>query len=344
MLKVGPQSAGANPGPACYNLGGTDATITDARVVLGHLNQKELLNGRLPIDAEKSKKAVSALAQKLNMELFETAKGIISISNSNIVKEIKNVTVAKGYDPGNFCLIAFGGSGPLHAAELIEEMLIKKALIPKTPGLLAAYGLLTENMRRDFVQTHVMELEEESVRIFETQFANLERDAEIWFADEDIPPQSRRTEYFLDMRYKGQNHEIRVPIGRNMITDSGQLKEAFTTAYERLYSFSSNDTIQIVNFGLSAIGDIVYPKIAVDSFAGEDASSAVVGSRSVYESENELITYTLYDREKLHYGNIIKGPAIIEQMDSTTIVLSGQIANVDPYLNIIIRRKGGETQ
>ncbi len=339
VLKVGPQSAGANPGPACYGLGGTNATITDARVVLGHLNQSELLGGRLPIDAEKSREAVAELAEKLNMGLFETAKGIISISNSNIVKEIKNVTVAKGYDPSGFCLVAFGGSGPLHAAELIEDMLISRALIPKTPGLLAAYGLLTENMRRDFVQTNVVELSEDSAKILEKQFSALEKDAEKWFAEEDIPQERQRREYFLDMRYKGQNHEIRVPLQRQDAGDADRIKAAFTEVYERLYSFSSKDAVQIVNFGLSAIGDIVYPKIITDDYAGEDPSSAIIGSRSVRESATESADYTLYDREKLHYGNIITGPAIVEQMDSTTIILPGQTARVDKYLNIIIERK-----
>ncbi|MBR1989846.1 MAG: hydantoinase/oxoprolinase family protein, partial [Firmicutes bacterium] len=174
ILKVGPQSAGANPGPACYNLGGTEATITDARVTLGHLNNEVLLGGRLPIKSENSRAAVGRLAEKINMELLETARGIISVSNSNIIKEIKNATVAKGYNPSEFCLVAFGGSGPLHAAELIEEMNIKKALIPKTPGLLAAYGLLTENMRRDFVQTFVMDLSDDCAAILEKQFAALE--------------------------------------------------------------------------------------------------------------------------------------------------------------------------
>ena len=339
ILKVGPQSAGANPGPACYNLGGTKATITDARVVLGHLNQENLLGGRLPIDAEKSRKAVQELADKINMELLETARGIISVSNSNITKEIKNVTVAKGYNPSDFCLVAFGGSGPLHAAELIEEMTIKKALIPKTPGLLAAYGLLTENMRRDFVQTYVMDLSDETKAVLDRQFRALEADADVWFDEEKIDPTQRHREYFLDMRYKGQNHEIRVPIQIEAIDSAAALRAEFIKAYERLYSFSSDDAVQIVNFGLSALGDIVYPTVTKDEYAGEDPSAAVIGSRHVYEGNGKFADYILYDRDKLRCGNVIQGPAIIEQMDSTTIVLSNHKATVDTYLNMMIERK-----
>ena len=339
ILKVGPQSAGAYPGPACYQKGGKEATITDARVVLGHLNQENLLAGRLPIDAKLAEAAVGSLAEKIDMELLETARGIISVSNSNIVKEIKNVTVAKGYNPSEFCLVAFGGSGPLHAAELIEEMSIEKALIPKTPGLLAAYGLLTENMRRDFVQTYVMDLSDDCAAVLDKWFVALENDAKAWFEEENIDPALRRCEYFLDMRYKGQNHEIRVPVTKEEITSAEGLRSAFTAVYERLYSFSSKDTVQIVNFGLSALGDIVYPVVVKDDYAGEDASAAIIGSRRVYEGNGQFAQYTLYDREKLHNGNVIQGPAIIEQMDSTTIVLSNQKATVDPYLNMMICRK-----
>ena len=246
ILKVGPQSAGANPGPACYNLGGKEATITDARVVLGHLNQENLLAGRLPIKAENSRNAVGALADKINMELLETARGIISVSNSNIVKEIKNVTVAKGYNPSEFCLVAFGGSGPLHAAELMEEMSIQKALIPKTPGLLAAYGLLTENMRRDFVQTYVMDISDDCAAVLEKWFATLEKDAEQWFDEEKIDQSLRSREYFLDMRYKGQNHEIRVPITMKDIASAQTLRDAFTAAYEREFDLVSESLIEPV--------------------------------------------------------------------------------------------------
>ena len=339
ILKVGPQSAGAYPGPACYQLGGREATITDARVALGHLNQEALLAGRLPIDARLSREAVGKLAEKIDMELLETARGIISVSNSNIVKEIKNVTVAKGYNPSEFCLVAFGGSGPLHAAELMEEMSIQKALIPKTPGLLAAYGLLTENMRRDFVQTYVMDISDDCAELLDKWFVTLEKDAELWFEEENIAPELRSREYFLDMRYKGQNHEIRVPVTKEDITSAQTLRDAFTAVYERLYSFSSKDTVQIVNFGLSALGDIVYPVVVKDAYAGEDPSAAVIGSRRVYEGNGQFAQYTLYDREKLHNGNVIQGPAIIEQMDSTTILLSNQKATVDQFLNMMIRRK-----
>ena len=339
ILKVGPQSAGAYPGPACYKLGGENATITDARVVLGHLNNEALLAGRLPIDASLSFEAVQRLADKIGMDVYETAMGIVSVSNANIIREIKNVTVEKGYNPSDFCLVPFGGSGPLHAAELIEEMAITKALVPKAPGLLAAYGLLTEDMRRDFVQTHVMNCEGDFFTVLRKEFDTLEDNAEAWFDKEGIAKDKRRMEYFLDMRYQGQNHEIRVPFSYEKATEEGSVRRAFTDEYERLYSFSSDDMVQIVNFGLSAIGDIVYPAVNEDEYRGEECSKAIIGERRVYVGKGGFENYTIYDRDLLGNGNVVHGPAIVEQMDSTTIIPLEMKGTVDKNLNIMIERE-----
>lgn len=341
ILKVGPQSAGAEPGPACYARGGTEAAITDARVVLGHLNNKELLNGQLPIDSSLSFKAVEKLSEKIGMNVEETARGIITVGNSNIVKEIKNVTVEKGYNPSDFALVAFGGAGPLHAAELMEELSMPMSIIPKTPGLLAAYGLLTEDMRRDFVQTSVMDLGQTDFSVITTMYDRLEHDADVWFDKEQIPMDERGLEYYLDMRYKGQNYEISVPYDKS-IQNVEALRERFTETYLRLYSYSSEDEVQIVNFGLSAIGRISKPRIEREDYVGEDSSSAIMGERMVLLEDGSRENYMLYDREKLHCGNVINGPAIVEQMDSTTIILNNQKAVVDEYFNMIITRCGGE--
>lgn len=341
ILKVGPQSAGAEPGPACYARGGTEAAITDARVVLGHLNNKELLNGQLPIDSSLSFKAVEKLSEKIGMNVEETARGIITVGNSNIVKEIKNVTVEKGYNPSDFALVAFGGAGPLHAAELMEELSMPMSIIPKTPGLLAAYGLLTEDMRRDFVQTSVMDLGQTDFSVITTMYDRLEHDANVWFDKEQIPMDERGLEYYLDMRYKGQNYEISVPYDKS-IQNVEALRERFTETYLRLYSYTSEDEVQIVNFGLSAIGRISKPRIEREDYVGEDSSSAIMGERMVLLEDGSRENYMLYDREKLHCGNVINGPAIVEQMDSTTIILNNQKAVVDEYFNMIITRCGGE--
>lgn len=337
-LKVGPQSAGAEPGPACYARGGKNAAITDARVVLGHLNQNELLAGRLPIDAGKSFEAVKAIGDKLGMELYETARGIITVGNSNIVREIKRVTVERGYNPEDFDLVAFGGAGPLHAAELMKELNIKKAVIPRAPGLLAAYGLLTEDVRRDFVRTNVFNLDRADFKSIEDIFSQLKSQAEEWFEFEKIPNESRVERLFLDMRYLGQNYEIEVEYNEASIKNTRNLIDAFNDEYKKIYLYCYDDPIQIINFNLTAIGTISKPNVVIGEMAGKDASKAVIGKRLV-SADNSFVEYKLYDRDKLEPGNVIDGPAIIEQMDSTTIILPGQSGNVDKYYNITIENK-----
>lgn len=337
ILKVGPQSAGADPGPACYDLGGSEATVTDARVVLGHLNQKELLNGRLPISYDKSVEAIKKIANKLNMGLKETAQGIILVANSNLVRAIKKVTIERGYNPENFVLVAFGGAGPLHAAELMRELNISKVLIPKNPGLLAAYGLLTEDIKKDFIKTRVMNLDETNYSSINEVFEELEKQAVDWFESEGITKNQRIIKKSLDMRYKGQNYEIEVDYSRDIITDISLLKNAFNEKYKRLYGYSSDDDIQIVNFCLTAIGLINPPYTKKGALQSEDSTKAIIGERNIYLKDiNNTINCKIYDRELLSPGNMIYGPAIIEQLDSTTIILPNQKGKVDEYYNIII--------
>jgi len=167
----------------------------------------------------------------------------------------------------------------------------------------------------------------------------MEDEAETWFDKEGIDKEKRRMEYFLDMRYQGQNHEIRVPFSFDDSSDENSVRKAFTEAYERLYSFSSDDMVQIVNFGLSAIGDIVYPAVPEDEYHGEECSAAVTGERKVYIGSGEFENYKIYDRDLLGNGNIVHGPAIVEQMDSTTIIPKGMKGTVDKNLNIMLERE-----
>jgi len=338
-LKVGPQSAGAEPGPACYGRGGESATITDARVALGHLNQEKLLAGRLPIDAAKSFKAVKSIGDKLDMGLFETAQGIITVGNSNIVREIKRVTVERGYNPEDFELVAFGGAGPLHAAELMKELNIKKAIIPRTPGLLAAYGLLTEDIRRDFVRTNVLNLSETDFDSINAVFGELKAKADEWFKFEKIPSENRIERLFLDMRYLGQNYEIEVEYNEDCIKNIKDLINTFNEQYKKIYLYCYDDPVQIINFNLTAIGTISKPNVVKGEIVSENASNAVIGERNVSTANNSFVKYKVYDRDKLEPGNVVIGPAIIEQMDSTTIILSNQSGKVDQYYNITIENE-----
>lgn len=339
ILKVGPQSAGADPGPACYDKGGENAAISDARVVLGHLNQKELLGGRLPISHEKAVNAVQKLADQINMGIHETARGILLVGNSNIVKEIKKVTVERGYNPEDFALIAFGGAGPLHAAELMKELNIEKAIIPKTPGLLAAYGLLTEDIRKDYVRTKVMNVDDASLSEIDEIFTTFKDQAEQWFQAEAVPAGQRVLKCSLDMRYVGQNYEIEVEYDREEIQSLEDLIGVFQQQYQKLYSLSYDEPVQIVNFFMAAIGKIMLPKVVKRELQGKDPSHAVIGDRTMYLGDEHIQACLIYERERLSPGNRVPGPAIIEQMDSTTIILPDQIATIDEYSNIIIENR-----
>ena len=335
ILKVGPQSAGADPGPACYGIGGIEATITDARVVLGHLNQKVLLGGRLPIYYENSIKVIRKIADKINMNLYETAEGIILVNNSSVIRGIRKVMVERGYDSGKFNLIAFGGAGPLCAAELMKELNISKVIIPRVPGLLAAYGLLVENIKKDFIRTKVIDLNEVDFSLIIEIFDQIEKKAKEAFDSEDIQVEKRIVIKSLDMRYKGQNYEVTVNYSDNKIKDIESLKEVFYKEYKRLYAYSYDGPIQIINFNLTAIGLILKPKIQKGILQSKDSSKALIGGRRAYFNNNFMLT-SVYNRELLFPNNVVTGPAIIEQMDSTTIILPGQKGTIDEYYNIII--------
>jgi len=336
ILKVGPESAGASPGPACYGIGGIKATITDARVVLGHLNQKALLGGRLPIYYKNSTKSIRKIADKINMNLYETAEGVILVNNSNIIRGIKRVIVERGYGSGEFNLVAFGGAGPLCAAELMKELNISKVIIPRVPGLLAAYGLLVENIKKDFVRTKVINLNEVDFSLIIKIFNQIEKKAKESFDSEDIPVKNRIVIKSLDMRYKGQNYEVTVNYSDNKIKNIESLKEVFYKEYRRLYTYSYDEPILIINFNLTVIGLIQKPKIQKGIVVqSRNSPKALIGERRAYFNGNFTLT-SIYNRELLFPGNLVTGPAIIEQMDSTTIIPPGQKGTIDEYYNIII--------
>lgn len=340
-LKIGPHSAGAEPGPACYDRGGTLPTITDARVIIGHLDQEKLLDGRLPIKAENSHRAVGEVAEQLGMNLAETALGIVTVANSNMVREMKSLTVERGLNPEEFDLMAFGGAGPLHAAELMLELGMRRAIVPFAPGLLAAYGLLTEDIRRDFVQTSIINLnemeEKEAFDVVDATFAELEKQGREWFDFESIPTDSREIKMFLDMRYCRQNYEIEVAYDPSEISSLKDLIDAFNCEYGRIYTYSQKDPVQIVNFNLVCIGHMARPKIVKLETAKEGETPDPVDFRTVVVQGGEE-KYALYRREKMKAGFVVDGPAIVEQMDSTTVIPRSLRGLVDEYGNIIIEK------
>ena len=340
LLKVGPRSAGAAPGPACYGLGNEEPTVTDANVVLQTLNPTHLLGGRMPIDRGRATGAIDGLAARLGLDLMATAQGIVSVVTANMAKAIRVISVQRGYDPRDYTLMAFGGAGPLHAARLARELEIPRVLVPRYPGILCALGLLLSDLRTNYAQTRLMLATEDAIPRMSEAFEGLEKKATAWFDGEGITPGARAVRRTVDMRYAGQNYELPVVFPEDM-SGPGLLKELvtrFERAHEQIYGYvSPEEPIQVVTFRLEAVGAVRRADIREHPRATTLAATALMGDRSVWLDETKaFVSCPVYDRERLAPGHQPVGPAIVEQMDATTLLLPGQVATVDAYLNLVI--------
>lgn len=343
LLKVGPRSAGADPGPVCYGRGNTEATVTDANIVLQTLNPVEILGGRMKVRRDLAIAAVQHLADQLGLGLMETAQGIISVVTANMAKAIRLISVQRGHDPRDYALMAFGGAGPLHAARLAKELDMSRIIVPLTPGTLCALGLLLTDLRSDFAISRLMRVDESAVEPMIGGFETLEAQAEAWFDQEGIEPGRRVVNRTADMRYVGQNYELQVsvpagPLGPDSLA---ALVKGFEQAHRQRFGFiAEGEAIQIVTLRLEAAGVVNKAKLASLPDAGPSCDAAVIGSRQVYMDEaKDFVPCRVYAREKLKPGNRIAGPAIVEQMDTTTVILPDMQATVDPYLNLILETR-----
>lgn len=340
LLKVGPRSAGAFPGPVCYNKGNDEPTVTDANVVLQTLNPTHLLGGRMAIDRELAKAAIARLADRLGMDVMATAQGIISVVIANMARAIRVISVQRGHDPRDYTLAAFGGAGPLHAARLARELEMRRILVPLTPGIMCATGLLQTDLRADFASTSLVLLGEAAIPALAGNFATLGARADDWFADEVIEPADRLVDRSVDVRYAGQNYEVSVPVPEGPLDHLAvaAIRARFEDEHRRLYGFAAeHDPIQLVTFRVGATGRVAKATFRTFPDGGADASAAIVGEREVWMPEaGGFVTCPIYDRAKLKPGNRFAGPAIVEQMDTTTIVLPNMLATVEPHLNLIL--------
>src|ERR1700730_314306 len=274
LLKVGPRSAGADPGPVCYGKGNTEPTVTDANVVLQTLNPRYLLGGRMPVRHDLAKDAIGKLAQQLGLGLMETAQGIISVVTANMAKAIRVISVQRGHDPRDYTLMAFGGAGPLHAARLAKELDIRRILVPRNPGILSAMGLLLTDLRADFATTRLLPLEPDVLGDIEAAFASLNAQAQAWFAHEEIASDARRLTRTVDMRYAGQNYELAIPLPEGAVTAKtlDLLAQGFADAHQRMYGFlADNEPVQLVTFRLEATGLVSKATLQAHPSAGADA-------------------------------------------------------------------------
>jgi N-methylhydantoinase A len=335
LLKVGPQSAGALPGPACYGRGGKEATVTDANLVLGRLSPRGLLGGEMALDPGLARVAIEPLAARLGFTVERTAHGMLGIVVANMVRAIRAVSVERGHDPRAFALLPFGGAGPLHATDVAKSLGIRRCLVPFAPGILCAQGLIVSDLRETFVRTAVTALLPECMPDIEERLRDLFAQSQAWFNDEGIDESDRMIDVVLDARYVGQNFELAVTIGTgDPMPSADEIRRRFLDEHERAYGFHSpSDPVEVVNFRLIAAGRLKQPSSRQAPLRAAGSAPAS-GHRPVWFSPDAPQDTPVYDRAGLCPGDLIVGPAVIEQLDSTTLLFPGDRARIDPYLNL----------
>jgi N-methylhydantoinase A len=336
LPKVGPKSAGASPGPACYGRGGRFATVTDANVVLGRLNPVALLGGRMPIDAAAASGAiVREVGAKLGVGVLHAASGILQIATVGITGAVRVISVERGEDPRDCALIAFGGGGPLHAAEVADAMEMRRVIVPPHPGLMSAIGLLAADLRADFGLTCLADATSDGWREVARALADLDRRAVSWAADERLDPGCLIRERVLELRYRGQSSELRIPLGA---TTGGpdEVATAFHAEHQRRFGYAMpGRPVEIVTARLTVRA--ARPDVPQEAVAEPVPSEPQ--RRPVWFTATGFVETPIYARAALGCADRIAGPAIIEQMDTTTVVPPGWVATIDGAANLLLSRE-----
>ena len=338
-LKVGPHSAVADPGPACYGRGGTEATLTDANLVTGRIGAAAFMGGQMPLDEGLASAAIARLGERLGTDVRDTARGILRIANASMVNLLRLVSVRRGRDPREFALVACGGGGPLHGALLAAELKVPEVIVPLAPGHFSALGMLMSDIRHDLVRTSLMRLDAADTP---------ERTGAIWteleglmaatFASERVAADGVRLVRQADMRYQGQEHTVTVPILDGPLDEAtrAEVRRRFDDAHERLYTFRLGVPAEMVTFRLTGYGAVPKPPLR-EIPAGGDVAGARTGSRLIDFDERGRVEAAVFDRAALGAGAEISGPAAIEETATTTLVPPGMTAAVDRFGNIIVR-------
>jgi N-methylhydantoinase A len=337
VLKVGPQSAGAHPGPACYGRGGGEPTLTDALVLLGHLNPTALLEGAMPIAAAKAHEAVSTrIAAPLGMSATEAAWGILRVLVTNVIVAMRTITVERGYDPREFTLVPFGGVGPTIAGMIAAELGIGRILIPRNPGAFSAHGMLVTDVHQQRSLTRVTPVDGTTPAELDAIFATMETVALEDLMREQFPRERLVTRRHAGMRYRGQSYEVPVPVPRlGGPQDMADLVKRFHEAHQRRYGHMAQaEAVEIVNFQVTAVALIAKP--AWKTFERTEAPAKPHEARQAYFSAGDGREVPVFRRSTLLPGMRIEGPAVIEEQTSTTVLYPGQRAEVDEYLNVEI--------
>jgi len=337
-LHVGPQSAGAVPGPAAYGRGGTEPTTTDANLLTGRIDPQLFVGGQVVPDMENLRHAFGRLPGRMGASIEDLARGIIRIANANMVAALKLVSVNRGYDPRDFTLVAFGGGGGMHAAMLAEEIGIRKVVVPPQGAVFSAWGMLMTDLRRDFIQTRLLRIGEEPEAAIEAVFAALEEAARRQLAEDGVEADRQVMVRLADLRYRGQEHTVKValPAGDDRAAAVAELVARFHQAHERAYNFKLDYPVEIVNFHLIASGLVDKPELPRLERRSGTAADALEGRRPVDFDGAGIHDTPVYRRERLAAGVAIDGPAVVQEPSSTVPLPPGQRLVVDDYGNLVI--------
>jgi len=328
-LRVGPQSAGADPGPIIYGRGGQQVTVSDANAILGRLDPQHFLGGSMSLDVEPARVALEALAGQMHVSVEAAAHGIIHVANANIDRAIRRVSIARGYDPRDFTLVAFGGAGPLHACEVADRLSIPRVLVPRYPGVLCAFGLLVADIVLDYSRSVLGPLSAETPALLQILIDMLIEQARADFAYEGVPDEAILFDPTVDLRYQGQAYELSVPFGADLL-------DSFHEAHARRYGHAMPERIvEAVNLRLRATSVVEKPTIAPEDVTPNNGSAALVGETTAIPAGGRML---LYERERLQPGARFDGPALVFQFDSTVFIARGWSAHVDGYRNMVLEQ------
>lgn len=334
-LSVGPRSAAATPGPACYGLGGTSATLTDANVVLSRLDTASFLNGGMAANREAARNVVEQLAGKMGLDIDSVADGIVQVAIANMSRAIRAVATQHGIEPSEFALVAFGGAGPLHASLVAQETGLKTVIVPRSPGTMCAQGVLFSPISQNFVFTSVMTFDDDGWRSLMKQLHMLRDRARAWLVDEGVPEDKQTLSSFVEARYKGQTHELRIELRGDDIL---AFQSAFHAQSHNTYGYDLEARpIELVNCRVLARGDIALELPSRPCTAGT-LPEAAKGERPVYFGADNggYHASQVYERSRLPSNCQVPGPAVIEEMTATTLVLPGQTVSVDRFGNLVM--------
>jgi len=336
LLKVGPQSAGAEPGPIAYGRGGTRPTVTDAALVLGHLHPDEFLGGRLHIDGEAARRGVQEqLAGPLGVDVTRAAASVLDVMVARTVGALRELTVERGMDPRDFSLLAFGGAGPMIAPMLLRELGLSEVIVPHAPAAFSAWGMLMADLEFDLAQTALQLVDEDAMTRLPAMLADLDGRALAVLEEQGVPPERRRLEHRLDVRYLGQENSL--PVTLQQGDDLATIQERFHALHNQRYGHRLHTRQQIVTLRVRAVGEVPKPEIVPLEPATGPATEAPAGRRRAYDpATRELADFTVHDRERLRPGHTIAGPAIVREGTCVLVVHGDQQVRVDDYGHLLL--------